>query len=139
MTDEVTILDKTFTIYISADQIQARVNDIADKINHSHKNKNTLFLGILNGSFIFASDLLKKISIDCEISFIKLASYFGTTSSGKMNTLIGLNESLAGKDIIIVEDIIDSSACGKNSVLITAKRPIDAINTIVAKIVTIVL
>lgn len=114
MNDEVTILDKTFLVSITADQIQSRVNDIAEKLNISHNGKRPLFLAILNGSFIFASDLLKKISIDCEISFIKLASYIGTSSSGKITTIIGLSESLKGKDIIIVEDIIDTGRTMKN-------------------------
>jgi len=114
MIDEVTILDKTFLVYITADQIQNRVNEIAKKLNISHNGKNPLFLVILNGSFIFASDLLKKISIDCEISFIKLASYFGTSSTGKITTMIGLSESLKGKDIIIIEDIIDTGRTMKN-------------------------
>ena len=114
MNDEVTILDKTFLVSITADQIQSRINDIAKKLNISHNGKRPLFLAILNGSFIFASDLLKKISIDCEISFIKLASYIGTSSSGKITTIIGLSESLKGKDIIIVEDIIDTGRTMKN-------------------------
>jgi hypoxanthine phosphoribosyltransferase len=108
MIDEVTILDKTFLVYITADQIESRVNDIADKLNKSHNGKIPLFLAVLNGSFIFAADLLKKISIECEVSFIKLASYFGTSSTGEITTMIGLSESLKGKDIIIVEDIIDT-------------------------------
>lgn len=114
MMDEVSILDKQFSIYITADKIQERVNDIAAKLNISHQGKKPLFLAILNGSFIFASDLLKKINIDCEISFIKLASYLGTTSTGKVTTMIGLSESLKGKDIIIVEDIIDTGRTMKN-------------------------
>ena len=114
MNEEVTILDKTFSMYISADKIQSRVNDIANKLNNSHKGKTPLFLAILNGSFIFASDLLKKISIECEVSFIKLASYIGTSSSGKITTMIGLSESLKGKDVIILEDIIDSGRTMKN-------------------------
>jgi hypoxanthine phosphoribosyltransferase len=114
MIDEVTILDKTFLVYIRADQIQIRVNEIANQLNSSHKGKNPLFLAILNGSFIFASDLLKKISIDCEISFIKLASYIGTSSSGEITTMIGLSESLKGKNIVIVEDIIDTGRTMKS-------------------------
>ena len=114
MIDELTILDKTFLVYISTDQIQIRVNEIANKLNSSYKYKNPLFLAILNGSFIFAADLLKKISINCEVSFIKLASYFGTSSTGEITTMIGLSESLKGKDIIIVEDIIDTGRTMKN-------------------------
>jgi len=108
MTKEVSILDKTFSLFISSDKIQNRVNEIASDLNKRNNGQNPLFLAILNGSFIFASDLLKKISFGCEISFIKLASYTGTTSSEKITTMIGLSESLKGKDIIILEDIIDT-------------------------------
>jgi len=108
MTDEVTISDKTFSVYITADQIQNRVKEIAAVLNDSHAGKLPLFLAILNGSFIFATDLLKNITIDCEISFVKLASYTGTSSSGEITTLIGLSESLKGKDIVILEDIVDT-------------------------------
>lgn len=114
MNDEINILEKTFSVCIRTDQIQIRVDEIAKKLNNSHKGKNPLFLAVLNGSFIFASDLLKKITIDCEISFIKLASYVGTSSTGKITTMIGLSESLKGKDIIIIEDIIDTGQTMKN-------------------------
>lgn len=114
MTDIITILDKRFSVYIQAEDIQNRVKEIAAKLNESHAGKTPLFLAILNGSFIFASDLLKNITIDCEISFVKLASYIGTSSTGKITTMIGLSESLNGKDIIIVEDIIDTGRTMKN-------------------------
>jgi hypoxanthine phosphoribosyltransferase len=114
MINEITIQDKSFTILITKDQIQSRIDDISGKLNKSHKGKNPLFLAILNGSFIFASDLLKKINFECEISFVKLASYIGASSTGKVTTMIGLSESLKGKDIIILEDIIDTGKTMKN-------------------------
>ena len=114
MTDRITILDKKFSVYIQAEQIQERVKQIAAELNESHSGKTPLFLAILNGSFIFASDLLKNITLGCEISFVKLASYIGTSSTGKITTMIGLSESLKGKDIIIIEDIIDTGRTMKN-------------------------
>lgn len=114
MTDNLTIQDKEFSVYIQAEEIQNRVKEIAAKLNVSHAGKTPLFLAILNGSFIFASDLLKNITLGCEISFVKLASYIGTSSSGKITTMIGLSESLKGKDIIIIEDIIDTGRTMKN-------------------------
>jgi hypoxanthine phosphoribosyltransferase len=84
------------------------VKAVAERINHDMADKNPLFLAVLNGSFIFASDLLREITIPCEISFVKLASYAGTTSTGKVTEVIGINENLAGRHIIIVEDIVDT-------------------------------
>lgn len=84
------------------------VKQIAKKINNELKNDLPLFLVVLNGSFVFASDLLREITIPCEISFIKVASYQGTTSTGNITELIGLTEELAGRTVVIIEDIVDS-------------------------------
>lgn len=100
--------DKTFDIYLSEAAIQERVRDIAEKINKDYQGKRPLVIAILNGSFMFAADLFKHLTIDTEISFIKLASYKGTRSTGNVITSIGLDVDLYGKDVIIIEDIVDT-------------------------------
>ncbi|MEI7596578.1 MAG: hypoxanthine phosphoribosyltransferase [Bacteroidota bacterium] len=105
---KINIKDKTFKVYINSTAIEKRIEDIATQINSDYKDKSPIFLGVLNGSFMFASDLYKKITITSEISFVKLASYSGTETTGEVKKLIGLNESLKGKDIIIIEDIVDT-------------------------------
>ena len=100
--------DKSFDIYLTEAVIQQRVKELADKINSDFAGKKPLFIAILNGSFMFAADLFKQLSIEAELSFIKLASYKGMKSSGKVVTSIGMEEDIFGKDIIIVEDIVDT-------------------------------
>jgi len=104
----VTVHDKTFAISIPESEILKAVQQVADAINRDYKDKNPLFIVVLNGAFIFASDLFKRMNNPCEISFVKVASYSGTESTKKIKQLIGLNESIPGRDLIIVEDIIDS-------------------------------
>ena len=104
----VQILDKKFKTSIPAPEIKERVKAVAERINNDLKDKNPLFLAVLNGSFIFAADLMREITIPCEISFVKLASYQGTTSTGKITEVIGINEELSGRCIVIVEDIVDT-------------------------------
>ena len=104
----VKIKDKTFRTFIPEDQIAERVKAVAERINKDLADKNPLFLAVLNGSFIFAADLMRNITIPCEISFVKLASYQGTTSTGVIKEVIGLNEELAGRTVVILEDIVDT-------------------------------
>lgn len=102
------VLDKIFVPFISYADIQDRIKEIATQIDADYADRKPLFIGILNGSFIFAADLYKQISIPSTISFIKLVSYKGTSSTGAVITAIGLEEDLLDKDIIIVEDIVDT-------------------------------
>ena len=108
MNDTIKILDKTFKKSISEETIISSIDKIAEKINIDLRDDNPLFISILNGSFMFASDLMKRIDFPCEISFVKIASYHGTSSSGEMFELIGLKENLKGRTIVVVEDLIDS-------------------------------
>ncbi len=102
------INDKYFDIFIEKSTIESNIQALASVINNDYEGKEVLFIAILNGSFMFASDLIKKINLDCEISFIKVNSYEGTLSSGSINELIGLNTSIQNKHIIILEDIVDT-------------------------------
>lgn len=106
--DKIHVRDRMFTVSISRDEIQQRVANIASRISTDLQGQYPLFLAVLNGSFIFAADLMRGITIPCEISFVKLASYIGTSSSGQVRELIGLNADIKGRTVVIVEDIIDS-------------------------------
>ena len=105
---EIRVHDKVFVPYISQPEIEAAIKELAEIINKDYVDKCPLFIAILNGSFMFAAELFKHISIPSEISFIKLASYKGTTSSGHVITSIGLDTDIKGKHVIILEDIIDT-------------------------------
>jgi len=100
--------DKAFETFLSEETIQKRVKELAAAINNDYKGKRPLFIAILNGAFMFASDLFKNLDIDAEICFIKLISYQGTKSSGRIVTSIGLMEDVHGKDVVLIEDIVDT-------------------------------
>lgn len=105
---EIRILDKTFRKFISEEEIRSRVEEMAAIISNDMKGRDVVFLGILNGAFLFAADLFRNIDIDAKISFVKLASYEGTTSSGSIKELIGWNEDIRNKSVIVIEDIVDT-------------------------------
>ena len=119
--NNVTIKGKTFKPSITEEEILKSVRKVAERINRDMAGKNPLFLAVLNGSFIFAADLMREITIPCQVSFVKLASYEGTTSTGKVTEVIGINEDLSGRTIIIVEDIVDTGQ--------TLKRMIETLGT----------
>jgi hypoxanthine phosphoribosyltransferase len=102
------VLDKTFVPFLSSEIIQQRISELALQISSDYLGLNPIFIGILNGSFMFASDLYKQISVPSTISFIKLASYKGTTSTGTVITAIGLEEELNDRHVILIEDIVDT-------------------------------
>ena len=117
----VKIKDKSFRVSIPETEIKNRVKLLAQQMSKDLEGKNPLFLAVLNGSFVFAADLMREMTIPCEISFVKLASYQGTTSTGKIKEVIGINEDLSGRTVVIVEDIVESGQ--------TMKRMIESLGT----------
>ena len=102
-------------------QIKARIKELAQQISKDMEGRNPLFLAVLNGAFVFAADLMREMTIPCEISFVKLASYQGTTSTGKIKEVLGINEDLHGRTVIILEDIVETG--------LTIKRMIESLGT----------
>lgn len=107
---EIKLKDKTFRLSMHEADILAQVQKVAEKINNDYAGCCPLFLPVLNGSFMFASDLMKRINLECEISFVKMASYQGTQSTGDVQEVIGISGDIEGKHIIIIEDIVESGA-----------------------------
>lgn len=102
------ILDKTFETFIAPEKIQEGIQALATQLNADYEGKEVIFIAVLNGSFMFAADLFKKITLPCEISFVKVSSYHGTNTSGRVDELIGLNTDITDKHVIILEDIVDT-------------------------------
>lgn len=125
----VTILDKEFELCIPYEKIRSVIEEMAEKMNNDFKGKNPLFICILNGSFMFAAEIFKRISLlDAEISFIKLASYSGTNTTGSVKELIGLNEDLTGRTVVVLEDIVDTGiTISKTIEQIRSKNPLEII------------
>jgi hypoxanthine phosphoribosyltransferase len=123
----ITIKDKQFRPFISQKQIADAVTSLSQRINKDLKDESPVFLVVLNGSFMFASDLLKEVNIPCEISFIKVASYHGTTSSGSVSELIGLTEDISGRTVVIVEDIVDTGVTLEKLITVLERKKVKQI------------
>jgi hypoxanthine phosphoribosyltransferase len=121
------ILDRYFVPFISETAISARIKDLASQITSDYEGKNPVFIGVLNGSFMFAADLLKEVTIPCEISFIKLASYHGTSSTGTVTEMIGLTEEIKGRTVVVVEDIVDTGVTLEKLVALLTKKEVKQI------------
>lgn len=108
MVQTVSLHEKEFITYLPAERLAAAVQGLAARINEEYTGRHPLFVAVLNGSFMFAADLLKHITVDCEIAFIRVASYAGTQSTGQLKEVLGLHEDLRGRHVIILEDIVDT-------------------------------
>jgi len=131
---EIQILDKKFREFIPEQAIQDRINELAIQINHDFAGREIIFIGVLNGAFMFASDLFKKIDLKASITFLKLSSYTGTCSSGAVKQLIGWNEDLKDKPVVIIEDIVDTGDTLEHTINEVAVRNVSEI-----KVVTLLL
>ncbi|PWL27257.1 MAG: hypoxanthine phosphoribosyltransferase [Fluviicola sp. XM-24bin1] len=102
------VLDKSFEEFITRDEIDRKIQSLGKTLNETYAGKEVVFLAVLNGAFMFASDLMKEVDLDCEISFVKMSSYQGTKTTGQVQELIGLNTDIRNKHVIIIEDIVDT-------------------------------
>lgn len=120
----VQVKDKKFSLYITEETIKAKVKEIATQMDADLKDKDPLFLVILNGSFVFAADLLRNLNFPCEITFVRVSSYEGTSSTGEVKQLIGLKENIEERTVVIVEDIIESGCTMKEMLrMLGEKKP----------------
>lgn len=122
----VQIKDKRFKTFISEEKIMKEVARVADEINRDLSGATPLFISVLNGSFMFTADLMKHLTMPCEVSFVKLASYEGTSSTGKVKELVGLGDDITGRTVVIVEDIVDTGLTMKQLIeTLRARGPKD--------------
>jgi hypoxanthine phosphoribosyltransferase len=124
-----TIKDLEFQQFINKAKIQQKVRDLAELLNADYAEKTPVFLPVLNGAFMFAADLIKQVDVPCKVSFVKLSSYMGTVTSGQVKSLIGVEESLFGQHVVVVEDIVDTG--------ITLRRLVEDLRGLGAKSVEV--
>lgn len=118
------IHDKTFDIFLTSEEIQTEIQSLATTINSEYQGKDVVFVVILNGAFMFAADLMKHVSLPCEISFVKVSSYSGMNSTGRVDEVIGLNTSIKDRHVVIIEDIVDTGiTINKIMTLLTTEHP----------------
>ena len=134
MKEIVTIKDKQFEKFIEFQQIQAAIHEIARKIDNDLRDKNPIFVAVLNGAFMFAGELMKEVSIPCEITFVRLASYQGTSTTNKVQEVLGLNESIENRTVVIEEDIVDSG-----NTMVALQKELNKLNPKEIKIATLLL
>lgn len=127
--NRVKLHDKTFELSIPEAEILKSVKAVAEKVNKDYEGKHPIILAVLNGAFMFCADLVRELTIPCEVNFVKLSSYSGTQSTGKVEELIGVNSDISGRDIIIVEDIVESG-----NTLLKMKNILDSKNVASARI-----
>ena len=125
---KVRLKDKNFQLFIDSKELNNSIESLSNKINQDYSDREPIFLCVLNGAFVFAAELIKRFNHECQVSFVKLSSYQGVQSSGTINSLIGLNEDIKEKDVIIVEDIVDTGQTIANiveNILIKNPRSIE--------------
>ncbi|MCF8304361.1 MAG: hypoxanthine phosphoribosyltransferase [Bacteroidales bacterium] len=113
---QIKVKDKEFSLFIEKEEIQEAVKEVAREISEDLKDKNPLFLVVLNGAFIFAADLLRHVEVDCNVSFVKLSSYAGTQTTSIVREIIGLDEVVKGRTVVIIEDIVDTGITMDNMI-----------------------
>jgi hypoxanthine phosphoribosyltransferase len=134
MNEIVTIKDKQFEKFIEFGQIQAAIRRIAEEIDRDLRDKDPIFIAVLNGAFMFAGELMKEVTVPCEITFVRLASYQGTTTTNKVQEVLGLNESIENRMVVVVEDIVDSG-----NTMVALKKELNKFNPKEIKIATLLL
>ena len=132
MKEVITIKDKQFELFIEQEIIEQGIKRIAGQINSDMEGKDPIFLAVLNGSFMFAAELMKEVAVPSEITFVRLASYHGISTTNKVQEVLGLNESIEGRSVVIVEDIVDSG-----NTMVALKRELENHNPLEIRVATL--